>query len=238
MLMAMLAGCGGSAAADAAAQAPAGVLTRVVSLARGAARPLPTTVWSLAGLTGKHPVVLFSHGLGGLPAQFAPIATTWARAGFIVLAPAYPHTNARVRVDRADIGNQPADAVHVLHAMERRDPRLDATRVAVVGFSAGGTTTLGMLGAGHDPGIRAAITVSGRRPPSAFGGPEIPVLFVHGDRDPTVPLRAGRMAYESLPWPKTWLTVAGGRHGEFLIPGRPGYPMVSGRILTFLRQAV
>jgi predicted dienelactone hydrolase len=235
MLMALLSGCGGAAASVPDTQAPTRVVTRVVQLARGKARPLPTTIWSLGGLAGKHPVVLFSHGLGGLPAHFAPLATTWAQAGFIVVAPAYPHTNARVRVDRGDIPNQPADAAYVLHAIERRDQRLDATRVAVVGFSAGGTTTLGMLTPGHDPGIRAAITVSGRRPPSAFGGPEVPVLFVHGDRDPTVPLTAGKMAYGALPWTKTWVTVPGGRHGEFLRPGRPGYPMVSARILTFLQ---
>ncbi|MEU4236729.1 dienelactone hydrolase family protein [Actinoplanes sp. NPDC026619] len=232
MLLALLAGCGASAAE---AQARPRVTTRIVLLARGKDRPLPTMIWSLTGLTGKHPVVLFSHGLGGLPEHFAPLATSWAQAGFIVVAPAYPHTNARVRVDRADIGNQPADAAYVLHAVERMDPRLDAARVAAVGFSAGGTTTLGLLRAGHDPGIRAAVSVAGRRPPSAFGGAGVAVLFVHGDRDPTVPLSAGKRAYEAVPWPKTWVTVPGGRHGDYLKAGRPGYPAVAARILAFLR---
>ncbi|MET3423629.1 putative dienelactone hydrolase [Actinoplanes tereljensis] len=235
VLVALLAGCGGSVAH---AESRAGVTTRILLLARGRDRPLPTTIWSLDGLTGKHPVVLFSHGLGGLPAHFAPLAATWARAGFIVVAPTYPHTNAKVRVDRSDVRNQPADAAFALHAAEKADPRLDAARVVAVGFSAGGTTTLGLLRAGHDPGIVAAVSVAGRRPPSAFGGPSVPVLFVHGDRDGTVPLRAGRDAYAALPWPKTFVTVPAGRHGDYLKVGRPGYPMVSARILAFLQQQV
>ncbi|GAA2608755.1 alpha/beta hydrolase family protein [Paractinoplanes durhamensis] len=233
VLLALLAGCG----ADVARADPKPrVITLVMHLARRADRPLDTTIWARDGLTGKHPVVLFSHGLGGLPAHFAPLAATWARAGFIVVAPTYPHTSARVPVDRGDIANQPADAIYVLHAVERADPRLDAGRVAVVGFSAGGTTTLGMLRAGHDPGIRAAVSVAGRRPPWAFGGAEVPVLFVHGDHDRTVPARAGQEAYAALPWPKSFVTVPGGRHGDFLKPGRPGYSLVSVRILTFLQR--
>jgi dienelactone hydrolase len=231
MVLAVLAGCGAGAAE---AQTRPRVITRVVQLARGKDRPLPTTIWSLGGLTGKHPVVLFSHGLGGLPAHFTPLAAGWAQAGFIVVAPTYPHTNARVRIDRGDIANQPADAAYVLHAVERLDPHLDATRVAAVGFSAGGTTTLGLLRAGHDPGIRAAVSIAGRRPPSAFGGAGVAVLFLHGDRDPTVPVTAGKLAYEAAPWPKAWVTVPGGRHGDYLRPGQPGYPMVSARILAFL----
>jgi dienelactone hydrolase len=233
VLLALLAGCGASVAQ---AQPPARVLTRVLQLARGKDRPLPTTIWSLDGLRGKHPVVLFSHGLGGLPAHFAALATTWAQAGFIVVAPAYPHTNAKVPVDRGDVVNQPADAAFVLHAAERLDPRLDATRVAAVGFSAGGTTTLGLLRPGHDRGIRAAVSVAGRRPPSAFGGAPVAVLFVHGDADRTVPASAGFQAYAAVPWTKSWVSVPGGRHGDYLRAGRPGYPLVSARILALLEQ--
>ena len=106
-----------------------------------------------------------------------------------------------------------------------------------VGFSAGGTTTLGLLRRGHAPGIVAAISVAGRRPSSAYGGAPVPVLFVHGDQDPTVPIAAGRAAYRALPWHKTFVVVPGGRHGDYLNPGNPAYPRISAAILEFLHRA-
>jgi len=106
--------------------------------------------------------------------------------------------------------------------------------VAAVGFSAGGTTTLGMFHAGHDPALRAAVSIAGRRPLPAFGGPATPVLFLHGDQDRVVPIAAGREAYAAVPWPKRFETMTGQGHGEFLNPGDPGYPRASALILDFL----
>ena len=180
--------------------------------------------------------MLFSHGLGGEPAQFRPIISTWVAAGFAVVAPAYPHTNGKVEVDPADVRNQPADAFFVLRSLAG-DPKLDLGHVVPVGFSAGATTTLGMLRRGRAAGIVAAISVAGRRPGSAFGGAPVPVLFVHGDQDPTVPIGAGRAAYRALPWPKTFVVVPGGKHGDYLDPGNPAYPRISAAILEFLHQA-
>lgn len=235
---------GGTRAATAA---PRGrVLSRILHLARGADRPLVTTVWYPADLIGRHPLVLFSHGLGGLPAQFAPLAAGWVAAGFVVVAPAYPHTNARVRVDRGDIANQPADAAYVLSRVKELDTtpgdvlggHLDTGRVVAVGFSAGGTTTLGLLRAGHDPGLRAAVSVAGRRPASAFGGPAVPVLFLHGDRDRVVPIGAGRQAYAAVPWPKQFVVIPHGAHGPYLRPGNPAYRWVAEVILDFILARV
>jgi len=236
LAFALLSGCGARVAP--APQSSRAVLpsSRVLSLSRGATRPLETSIWYPAD-GGRHPVVLFSHGLGGLPAQFTPIISTWVAAGFAVVAPAYPHTNGKVEVDPADVRNQPADATFVLHSLAG-DRRLDLDRVVPVGFSAGGTTTLGLLRRGHSPGIVAAISVAGRRPSSAYGGAPVPVLFVHGDQDPTVPIAAGRAAYRALPWHKTFVVVPGGRHGDYLNPGNPAYPRISAEIVTFLLQAV
>ncbi|WP_433359735.1 alpha/beta hydrolase family protein [Actinoplanes sp. CA-142083] len=231
VLVALLAGCGGSAArANTGAPQPT---YRQLRLMRGD-RPLLTTIWSPAD-DHRHPVVLFSHGLGGLPAQFAPIAATWVAAGFAVVAPAYPHTNGKVKVDAHDVRNQPADAEFVLRSLAE-DPHLDLGHVTAVGFSAGGTTTLGLLHPGHLPGLRAAVSIAGRRPPAKFGGTPVPVLFLHGDQDPTVPIAAGRAAFAALPWPaKTFVTIPGGRHGGYLNPGNPDYPRAQATILAFLR---
>lgn len=232
VLVALLAGCGASAAR--AAPAPARLL---MSFSRGAGRPLPTTIWLPADLAGRHPIVLFSHGLGGSPAQFASLASTWTAAGFVVVAAAYPHTHTHVKIDPADVRNQPADAEFVLRRVLASPlaAHLDANRIVAAGFSAGGTTTLGLLHPGHLAGLRGAVSVAGRRPRSSFGGTPVPVLFVHGDHDPTVPLAAGRQAYAALPWPKTFVTVPGGEHGDYLNPGNPAYAMVTRTILDFLR---
>ena len=241
----LLAGCASPASAPRPARSahPAAPGTRILYLARGRSRPLPTTLWYPADLAGRHPIILFSHGLGGLPAQFAPIAATWVAAGFVVAAPAYPHTNGTVRVDDGDIRNQPADAAYVLRMVCRLntapgDPlrgHLAVDDLAAVGFSAGATTTLGLFTAHHDKALRAAVSVAGRRPGTAFGGSAAPMLFLHGDRDPVVPIAAGRAAYRAVPWPKRFVTVGGEGHGQYLNPGDPGYPRASALILDFLR---
>lgn len=41
-----------------------------------------------------------------------------------------------------------------------------------------------------------------------------PTLVLHGDRDSVIPYRLGRRLYESLPGPKTFVTLSGGDHNE------------------------
>jgi dienelactone hydrolase len=222
------------------------VAVRTIGFSRGADRPLPTTVWYPAEgrgpAAGRHPLVLFSHGLGGLPEDFAGLATGWAAAGFVVAAPAYPHTNGRTTVSRADLRNQPADAAYVLRRLRDLGPgdplarHIDPGDVAAVGFSAGGYTTMGLFGPGHDPALRAAVVISAREAPGPFGGAPSPMLFLHGDADRVVPIEADRAAFASVPWPKRFVMLPGRGHGEFLDPGHPGFAQVSELILTFLRD--
>jgi predicted dienelactone hydrolase len=219
---------------------------RVMGFPRGADRPLRTDVWYPAGTrgrvaAGRFPVVLFSHGLRGLPEHFGGLAEDWAAAGLVVVAPAYPRTNARASdFQRADMRNQPADAAHVLRrlrALPAGDPlagHLLTDDVAAVGFSAGAFTTTGLLTSGMDPGIRAAVVIAGWAAPGAFGGAAVPVLFVHGTADPVVPFESGRAAYERAAQPKAFVAVPGGRHGEFLKPGHPRYAGIRDQIRTFL----
>jgi predicted esterase len=226
-----------------------GTGTRHLDLARGADRPLPTTLWYPVGAdgttmaAGRHPIVLFSHGLGGLPDQFAPLLSAWAAAGFVVAAPAYPHTNGRTTVRSADIGNQSADAAYVLRSLRALDTtagdpfagRLAVDRLAAVGFSAGATTTLGLFTRGHDRALRAAVSVAGRAPSTSFGGPAAPMLFLHGEDDPIVEIAAGRAAYRAVPWPRSFVALPGQGHGQFLNPGDPDYERICALILDFLR---
>jgi dienelactone hydrolase len=260
VLAALVGGCASAVAGTAPvpARAPAepyAVGVRTLSLRRSADRPLPTVIWYPAAgsgdagararvARGRFPLVLFSHGLRGLPESYAPLASRWAAAGFVVAAPAYPRTNGRAaRFDRRDVRHQPADARYVIARILALDTRagdplashLDTTRIGAAGHSAGGYTTAGLFTAGHDVRLRVGIVIAGAAPLGRFAGPAAPMLFVHGDADRTVAIARGWAAYRSVPWPKAFLTVLGGDHGSYLAPGMTGQAQVYAATTDFLR---
>jgi predicted dienelactone hydrolase len=193
-------------------------------------------------------LILFSHGLSGLPAHLAAVGTRWAAAGFVVAAPAYPHTwRDAPHFDVLDVANQPADASYVISQLllldgQVGDPfagHLDPAAIAAAGHSAGAYTTTGLLSSGRDPRLRAAIVIAGALLSGGYAGPAIPVLFVHGDADETVSyVNGGRTAYDSLPWPKAFLTLLGGDHGSYLGTGNAGFDQVITTTTDFLRWSL
>ncbi|MEV0727459.1 alpha/beta hydrolase [Polymorphospora sp. NPDC050346] len=242
------------AAAEPQVSYPVGV--RTLDLRRGAARPLPTTVWyPSAGPTGptprvdaevaagRFPIVLYSHGLDSLPDLHRAVTTRLAAAGFVVVAPAYPYTKrGSRRFDRDDVRHQPADARHVIRQLSRLDRvpgdlfagRLDTANIAAAGHSAGGFTTAGLFTDGHAEQWRGGIVIAGGSR-VAFGGTAAPMLFVHGSADPIVKAARGRAAYDRVPWPKAFLTLVGQDHGTYLTPGRPGFAQTMAAMTHFLR---
>ncbi|GAA4150207.1 hypothetical protein GCM10022251_15800 [Phytohabitans flavus] len=251
VLLIASAACGAQAphaASFAAAPAitfPVGI--RIVALARGPARPLPTTVWYPALFAGRDapiaagpfPVVIYSHGLHSLPARHAEIISRWVAAGFVVAAPAYPRTREDARnFTRADVRNQPADAWYVVGkvlALPVFAGHLDGSRIGAAGHSAGGYTTAGLFTPGHDHTLRGGIVIAGAGMAGAFAGPPAAMLFVHGTQDPTVPIEAARAAYDRVRWPKAFLALPGQDHGAYLTPGQPGFAKVLATTLDFLR---
>ncbi|HEX5740405.1 MAG TPA: chlorophyllase [Pilimelia sp.] len=204
---------------------------RTLAVRRGE-RQLAVTLWHPRGAAGAAPwpVVLFSHGLGGVPADYGPLLRRWAAAGLVVAAPTYPRTSRGTRLEPLDVLAQPADATAVLDrvlALDRAagDPlrgRLDTRRVAAAGHSAGGITTIGLFTTQRDPRLRAGIVLAG----STLGlsvpytGRPAPLLFVHGQQDTIISYATGRAAYDAVPWPKALLTIPDGDHGQTLRAGR------------------
>ncbi|MCM4076928.1 alpha/beta hydrolase family protein [Paractinoplanes hotanensis] len=183
-------------------------------MSRGADRPLPTTVWLPKG-EGPFPLILFSHGLGGKPSHYRELVTAWARAGFVVAAPAYPHTSASAaEFNVLDVINQPADASYVItETLAELGATVDDSRIAAAGHSAGGVTTIGLFSGTRDERLRAGVVLAGRQIlPQPFIGPDAPLLFVHGRRDATVAYADGQAAYSAVQWPKAFLTVTDGGH--------------------------
>jgi len=214
-----------SATPEASGSAPAAafaVATRHLALSRGKDRPLPTTIWFPGTGDGPFPVIIFSHGLTSEPSAYSALLTRWARAGFVVAAPSFPHTHYQVKDYRPlDVANQPADASYVLTKVlalnwKPGDPlenRLDTAKVAAAGHSAGGITTIGMFTLERDVRLVAGIVLAGEQVlPAPFTGPTAPILFVHGKLDRTVPYQNGLAAYRAVPWPKAMMTVTKGGH--------------------------
>jgi dienelactone hydrolase len=257
-LLVVAAGCGEPVREDPAPNRTFAVGIRRLDLSRSAARPLPTLVWYPAtGLpgtatasqapvaAGSFPLLLFSHGLTGKPENYASLLIRIAAAGFVVAAPAYPHTSGgAAEFDALDVTNQPADAFFVIgevlrlgdHPGDLFAGRL-RTRVAAAGHSAGGFTTAGMLARPGDVPVTAAIIIAGGATADA-AEPGSETLFIHGDSDQTVPYSAGQSGYQRMRPPKGFLTVVGGDHTRFLGPGHPAFESVQMTMTDFLRATL
>ena len=105
--------------------------------------------------SGKHRLVLLSHGYGGSAKNLGWLAADLAAQGYIVAAPDHPGTNT------ADMGQsgatrlagRPGDISHVIDGL-LADPLwsslLVADRIAAIGHSLGGWTVLSNAGARFD----------------------------------------------------------------------------------------
>lgn len=215
-------------------------------------RTLPTTIWYPAPpARGPFPVVLFSHGLLGLPSDYQAIATRWSSAGFVVVAPTYPLTSrASPQVQPLDVPNQPADASFVLTSVLRLAERqgdplhgmLDSGRVVAAGHSAGAITTVGLFTTCcRDARLLAGIVLAGNSLgfTNHFAGRPVPMLFEHSDNDPLVPYWTGRLLWDGLTWPKAFVTLRGQGHIDpYLVPSSPGFAVVAATTTDFLRWSV
>ncbi|HZN71736.1 MAG TPA: chlorophyllase [Micromonosporaceae bacterium] len=226
--------------------------TRTLKLSNGTDRPLPTTLYypatgasgrapraNATPASGRFPVVVFSHGLGGNAAAYQSLLARWAAAGFVIVAPAYPHTSFGVaKFEVLDVVNQPGDASYALTKVLALDGHADPARIAAAGHSAGAITTVGLFTTKRDVRLRAGIVLAG----NGFGfgdgytGPAASLLFVHGKQDSTTPYSLGQAAYAKVPWPKAFLTMPGEAHIDpYLKPGDKAFEAVARATIEFLR---
>ena len=157
--------------------------------------------------TARHPLLLFTPGLGWLASDYSVLLEDLASHGYVIVGLASPGFADVVRFDDGrevvrtlgigeKIGTDQtivhADAAFVLHLIEEiaDDPhsllhsRVNVTKVGVLGHSLGGTTAL-MLAA-HDSSIRAAVNIDGDPMGDVLGiTPKQPLLLVSSE-SPTI----------------------------------------------------
>jgi predicted dienelactone hydrolase len=181
-------------------------------------RLLPTTVYVPKSGTNA-PLIVFGHGMWGHPRKFRRLFARWAEAGYVVAAPAFPHTNDEnpppYLID--DVVNQPADVSFVLDELLARGLG-DAGRVGVGGYSLGAETALavGLHPRYADRRVRAVVAVAGALSHPDFAGNvlrPLPLLLVHGAEDTKRGrLREALKVYEAAQDPKQLVTIEGAGH--------------------------
>ena len=215
------------------------------SAPESATRTLVTTVLVPQGEGAPFPLVVLAHGFGGNRETLEPMATEWARAGYMVAIPAFPLTNfaSPGGVNGSDIDNQPGDVSFVIDSV-LADPAYsgiaDGDAIALAGHSNGGITTLATIANSccRDRRIGAAIVFAGVTSPIGGGTYDLtdipPTLWVHGTDDSMIDVDQASRNFNDAASPKGMLRIEGGSHVSLLVPGSPEFATVAAATIDFL----
>jgi predicted dienelactone hydrolase len=176
----------------------------------------------------KHPLLVFSHGYGGISTQSIGLMEILASHGFIIASPEHTGNAQQSATDSFDeaAANRVPDVSFVVDTVlaAGEDPeapffgRVEEERIGVVGHSFGGMTaigtTTGWAGAAADPRVDAILPVSAvihqelqsdeRNSPNAGFTSEqleritVPVMLMGGTRDVDVFIENNEIAYEQI----------------------------------------
>jgi len=190
-------------------------------------RVLSTTITYPVGGNGPMPLVVLAHGDNGNPNKFTQLIGSWAAAGYVVAAPAFPLTSNTTPGGSSpgDVSNQPADVSFVIDkVLKMSRPKahsplaglVDKRHIGVAGLSLGGTTVYGLVfnTCCRDKRVDAAVLMSALRLPFKDGKDvwrHMPTLLLHSDADPRwYPTSQG--TYPLLATPKWFVTLHGSTH--------------------------
>jgi dienelactone hydrolase len=182
---------------------------------------------------GADAVVIILHGADGLARRgpaYRSLGRDLAQHGYRVLLPHYFESTGTAG---HALAAKPLDALGWLAAVEEVIHRAGEMPVALVGFSLGAYLAIAV--AGHDERVAAIVDCFGGLPDFAIGHFERmpPVLILHGEADPIVPVTEAHRLGQ-------WLKNRGTEHEVHVYPGL-GHGFVGGteddaraRIFAFL----
>jgi predicted dienelactone hydrolase len=187
---------------------------------------------------GPFPLVIFSHGSGGIRFQSFFLCETLASHGFVVAAPDHTgNTAIDLLLGTADpfaksAVDRPLDVSFLITTLLARsaDPadelhrRIDPDRIGVTGHSFGGFTSLavaaGFVLAPPDPRVRAIVPIapaSSIFDDAALASIRIPTLILGGTLDETTPVEPESTRPHALvaARPRWRVDVIDAGHGSF-----------------------
>jgi len=182
--------------------------------------------------TGKHPLVIFSHGLGNSRLGYRYLGEHWASWGITTVHVEHPGAGedlARrglIALYRAGFNHDlRRSAVADVHFVLDR-VALDAGPIGVAGHSLGAYVAIASAGAIHgvdgDARVRAAIalSMSENLPAAGYGSTNVPILHFTGTRDSSLlyatTKRMRRIPFENITAPVADLvTIEGANHSTF-----------------------
>jgi predicted dienelactone hydrolase len=229
---------------------PRTLLTYVRYPALGGAHgtDLPNAPAARAG--GPFPLVVFGHGFAVTPAPYARLLQSWARAGYVVVAPVFPlgSANAPGRPDESDLINQPTDMRFVISRLLAASRSgegpfadlIDPGRVAVAGQSDGGETALAVAYSRRfrDPRVGAAVILSGAEMSGAgafsFPRGSPPLLAAQGTADRVNEPRFTYSFFRLARRPKYLLRLVGAGHLSPYSSQEPQLGIVERSTIAFL----
>ena len=226
-----VAGCGGTGHARAAPARSGRRCRRSVRSARIAmtrrattssqVRHIDPTAWfpEPGGAGCRYPLIVFSPGSNLRPANYVPLLTHLAAAGFVVVGVQHQ--------DRGALGDEAAERVadvtdvlaHLRAIATRLSPglpaELDTSRIGIAGHSFG--AFVASHEAASDPRIDAALVMAGPLRPDEAPATRVPVLAIAGGADSAVPAREVRAYYDRVPAgvPHGYLQIAGATHAAY-----------------------
>lgn len=166
--------------------------------------------------TSTFPLLVFSHGSGGINIQSVRLMEALASHGFVVVSPEHTGNTNRDFSDSLETAGsrRVPDVSFIIDTMLDRNrsagdelfERLDPQEIGVLGHSFGGGTALGMVAgfydATADERVRAvmpiSVTVFDRFSDEALAGVTEPVLFLGGTEDTSVPIENHDYGFDSL----------------------------------------
>jgi dienelactone hydrolase len=196
------------------------------------------------------PLIVFSQGYDTSVGAYAALLDAWTRAGYVVAAPTYPHTDpsAPGGPNESDIVNHPADLRYVISTLVAQADSgggplahlVDTREIAIAGQSDGGDVSLAVAANSccQDPAVRAAVILSGAEYPG-FGGayyrsPSPPLLVTQGDQD-SINLPGCSVAlYDQAPAPKYYVDLLGATHLPPYVEPGPARSYIAEAAVKFL----